>query len=162
MERKIPKKNYILVLILSIFTTGLTFFLMNTYNNNKVNDKRINFISEIKENELKSYITERSETVIYMSLSNNDQNEQLEQQLKEYTLKNNLEEKYIYLDLSTVDTTFYNSFYINYINESYTGNFEIKDPTLVFIKDGKVLNYINNINNIEEVEKFFLESGILE
>lgn len=162
MKRKIPKKNYILVLLLSLSTIILTFILVNTYNNNKVSNKRINFISEIKENELKNYITETDEAIVYMSKSNNEKNNLLEEELKEYTLKQNLEDKYVYLDLSLVDNNFYNDFYLNYIKESYTGNFEIKEPTMVIINKGKVKTYINNIDKLEEIKDFFVNNGVVE
>jgi hypothetical protein len=158
--RKIPKKNYLYVAILSIFTIMLTFYLVNLYNNNT--DKRISFVSEIKENELKSYTTETHEAIIYMSSKNNKSIEQFENDLEKYTLENNLEDKYVYLDLSLVNNNFYNEFYINYINESDIGNFKIIEPTIVLIKNGKVISYKNNLNNIEEIDAFFEDNEVLE
>ena len=32
MEKKIPKKNYLILIILIVFTVLLTLFLMKTYN----------------------------------------------------------------------------------------------------------------------------------
>lgn len=67
--KKIPLKNYFIVGFLIIFTIFLTFYLMKKYDSVKV--KEINFVSEVKENELDSYITERQEVIIYMASSNN-------------------------------------------------------------------------------------------
>ena len=143
--KKIPKKNYIYVTILSLFTIILTFYLSNLYLVNKRSENKISFVSEIKENELKSYLDETHEIIIYMSESKNKENDKLEEELKKYTQKNNLEDKYLYLDLSMVSSNFYNEFYVNYINEAYKGNFEIKDPTIIYIKNKKVESYNNNI-----------------
>ncbi len=160
--KKIPKKNYIYVTILSFFTIILTFYLSNLYLVNKRSENKISFVSEIKENELKSYLDETHEIIIYMSESKNKENDKLEEELKKYTQKNNLEDKYLYLDLSMVSSNFYNEFYVNYINEAYKGNFEIKDPTIIYIKNKKVESYNNNIKDINDVKKFFYENEVIE
>lgn len=160
--KKIPKKNYIYVTILSLFTIILTFYLSNLYLVNKRSENKISFVSEIKENELKSYLDETHEIIIYMSESKNKENDKLEEELKKYTQKNNLEDKYLYLDLSMVSSNFYNEFYVNYINEAYKGNFEIKDPTIIYIKNKKVESYNNNIKDINDVKKFFYENEVIE
>lgn len=160
--KKIPKKNYIYVTILSLFTIILTFYLSNLYLVNKRSENKISFVSEIKENELKSYLDETHEIIIYMSESKNKANDKLEEELKKYTQKNNLEDKYLYLDLSMVSSNFYNEFYVNYINEAYKGNFEIKDPTIIYIKNKKVESYNNNIKDIKDIKKFFYENEVIE
>lgn len=160
--KKIPKKNYIYVTILSLFTIILTFYLSNLYLVNKRSENKISFVSEIKENELKSYLDETHEIIIYMSESKNKENDKLEEELKKYTQKNNLEDKYLYLDLSMVSSNFYNEFYVNYINEAYKGNFKIKDPTIIYIKNKKVESYNNNIKDINDIKKFFYENEVIE
>lgn len=160
MEKKIPKKNYIIILLIFIFTILLTLFLMNKYNIN--NNESLSFVSEIKDNELNNYITERQEVIIYMSSSNNKNNYELEKELEKYTKEKNLKDKYIYLDLSNVNSNFYNEFYINYINESYTGNFKIQEPSMIIIRDGKVESYLNKINNINQIKLFFEKNEVLE
>ena len=100
--RKIPRKNYIYVLVLSFFTIALTFYLSTLYNNNKMSENKMSFVSEIKENELKNYLEETHEAIIYMSESKNKNNYNLEQELEKYTKAYNLEDKYVYLDLSLV------------------------------------------------------------
>ena len=161
MEKKIPKKNYIIVALISIFTILLTLFLMNKYNSNKTSEN-ITFVSEIKENELNNYVTERQEVIIYMSSSTNENIKELENDLEKYTKKKNLKDGYVYLDLSKVDSNFYNEFYINYLNESYTGKFKIEEPSLIIIRNGKVESYLNKINNINQIKLFFEKNGVLE
>jgi len=161
MEKKIPKKNYIIVILISVFTILLTFFLMNKYNSNKTIEN-ITFVSEIKENELNNYVTERQEVIIYMSSSTNENIKDLESDLEKYTKKKNLKDEYVYLDLSKVNSNFYNEFYINYLNESYSGKFKIEEPTIVIIRNGKVESYLNKINNINQIKLFFEKNGVLE
>lgn len=155
----IPKKNYIIVIFILIFTYILTFYLMNNY---KSNNNLLSFVSEIKYNEISDYITENQEVVIYMSLSNNKITKDLEKELEKLTIKKNLKNKYLYLNLNKANNNFYNEFYVNYIDEAREKEFEIKAPTIVLIENGRMTNYLNNINNIEQIEEFFKKTGVIE
>ena len=160
MEKKIPIKNYVIVVLLIILTVSLTFYLMITYNSK--DSKSLSFVSQVKENELDSYITERQEVIIYMSSSNNKYIKEFENELKKYTEDKNLKDLYVYLDLNDVSSNFYNEFYVKYLNESYTGTFEIKEPTIVIIRNGKIDSYLNNINDVDQVKELFEKNEVLE
>ena len=154
--RKIPIKNYIILLIIAIFTFSITFYLMNQYQTK--DNKKINFVSEIKENELDSYITEGHEVIIYMSKSDTEEIEKFEKQLKIYTTRNDLSNKYVYLNLNNVSDNFYNEFYLKYIKES-SNKFDIIEPAFIYIDDMKVIYYINNVDSIDLVKEFFAKIG---
>lgn len=158
--KKIPLKNYFIVGFLIIFTIFLTFYLMKKYDSVKV--KEINFVSEVKENELDSYITERQEVIIYMASSNNKELDKFNKDLKKYTEDKNLKDLYVYLDLKNVSSNFYNKFNIKYLKEADNSVFNIKEPTFVIIRNGKMDSYLNNINSIEQVKEFFKKNEVLE
>jgi len=158
--KKIPLKNYFIVGFLIIFTIFLTFYLMKKYDSVKV--KEINFVSEVKENELDSYITERQEVIIYMASSNNKGLDTFNKDLKKYTEDKNLKDLYVYLDLKNVSSNFYNKFNIKYLKEADNSVFNIKEPTFVIIRNGKMDSYLNNINSIEQVKEFFKKNEVLE
>ena len=158
--KKIPLKNYFIVGFLIIFTIFLTFYLMKKYDSVKV--KKINFVSEVKENELDSYITERQEVIIYMASSNNKELDTFNKDLKKYTKDKNLKDLYVYLDLKNVSSNFYNKFNIKYLKEADNSVFNIKEPTFVIIRNGKMDCYLNNINSIEQVKEFFKKNEVLE
>ena len=158
--KKIPLKNYFIVGFLIIFTIFLTFYLMKKYDSVKV--KKINFVSEVKENELDSYITERQEVIIYMASSNNKELDTFNKDLKKYTEDKNLKDLYVYLDLKNVSSNFYNKFNIKYLKEADNSVFNIKEPTFVIIRNGKMDSYLNNINSIEQVKEFFKKNEALE
>lgn len=158
--KKIPLKNYFIVGFLIIFTIFLTFYLMKKYDSVKV--KKINFVSEVKENELDSYITERQEVIIYMASSNNKELDTFNKDLKKYTEDKNLKDLYVYLDLKNVSSNFYNKFNIKYLKEADNSVFNIKEPTFVIIRNGKMDSYLNNINSIEQVKEFFKKNEVLE
>ena len=160
MEKKIPIKNYFIVVLIAILTISLTFCLMITYNNKEKNT--LSFVSQVKENELDSYITERQEVVIYKASSNNKNIKELEKDLKKYTEEKNLKDFYVYLDLKNVSASFYSKFYVKYLKEDYNKIFEIKEPSIIIIRNGKIASYLNSINNINEVEDFFKKNEVLE
>lgn len=159
MDKKVPKKNYLILLLLIITTILLTLFLMKTYNNKKKHVSKISFVSEIKANELDTYITESQEAIIYFTKV---ENEKLENELEEFTKEKNLSDKYVYIDLNIVEDKFYDEFYVKYLKESYNGDFEIIEPSIVIIRNGNLEKYLNNIKNRYQVEKFFLENGVIE
>lgn len=156
--KKIPLKNYLIVLILSVATVFLTFYFANNYKKNKIVQK-INFLSEIKQNELNSYISERSDVIIFMTYIDNDD---LIKNLKKYLKENELKSEFVYIDLNEVNNNFYNEFYVNYVNEASNKSFEIKNSTLVFIENGTINSYINNIKYIEQVKSFFESNELID
>ena len=74
--RKIPKKNYILLVLLLIMTVFSVFYIANWYTASKnfqLEDSIMkNFLGEIKESEIENYILENPETVIYVSIGNDE------------------------------------------------------------------------------------------
>jgi|GEM_PF-3782705 len=164
-DRIIPKKNYMIVLIISILTLLLIFGLKNIYEKNQViNNETLDFMSEIKENELKTFIIENHEAIIYLSSSNNETLDSFESKLKNYVLNNNLEKTIVYIDLSKVSDKFYENFNKQYFNNKQIIVFE-KEPSLLYIKEGKVVDYLSVSKskiNIDIVKEFVEIHGIQE
>ena len=71
---------------------------------------------QIKENELKTFIIENHEALIYLSSSNNDNLNSFELKFKKYVVNNNLEKAIVYIDLSKVSDKFYENFNKQYFN----------------------------------------------
>ena len=76
-ERKIPLKNYIILIIIYIITFLAVFYAIFWYNNYKVNRLTTpyiqNKINSISYEELDNYIIEYPNTIIYIG-KNNDEN----------------------------------------------------------------------------------------
>ena len=164
MKRTIPKKNYVLLLLICVSSLVLVFVLMNLYKNNQPKKaKNMSFLSEIKQNEIKNYITENREVIIYASSSTNTENVNLEKEIKKYLSEKNIINNFVYLDLSEVDDSFYEEFHLNYIKESSHEEIDLKkEPSLLIIDNGKMLSYINGITNISEFKHFCEENGALD
>ena len=70
-KKEIPTKNYIILIILSLVTLILTFNLAGIYQermeHNNQSNNIMKFLSEIKEEELKNYVLDNHDTIIYIS-----------------------------------------------------------------------------------------------
>lgn len=151
--RKIPLKNYFVLLVIVIITIILTLYLSSVYKEkNKTTTVMHEYISEITEKELTDYIIEKPIIFMYISDKFDLTNDKFEEDLKKEIKKNNLKDYFVYLNCSELTTKFINFFKTNY-------NLEIdinKTPILVLINDGKVkdIQYIDVTNyNIEQIVK---------
>jgi len=147
--RQIPKKNYVFALLILIVTVPLTFFLIDTFKNNK-GDYKIKMV-EIKENELDNYLTETTETIIYFS---NENNEELNKSVDKYVLKSEFKENTVYLNSSEVSNDFLVSF-----EKKYNGK-NIEQPSLILIEEGKI-THIKNIEHNSDIKIFFKVAEVI-
>ncbi len=134
-------KKYLLAIIISVITVVLVFGLMNIYNSNK----KLVFLTEVKQADLGQFITEKNDIIIYLTKNNN---KELTKSLEEYLENNEIKNNIIYIDLNAVDKNFENEL------EQYGASIKLNDPTIINIVNGKVANYDNNIEGIEEIKEF--------
>ena len=98
--REVPKKNYIIMLIIIITIVLVTIFLSNIYNNRfQKTSVLYNYLSEIKKKDLDSYLVEKPEIIIYASNKYNNSNEEQEKKLMQQIIDNNIYEYIVYLNL---------------------------------------------------------------
>lgn len=143
--RKIPLKNYFVLLVIVVITGVLTLYLSSVYREkNKTTTVMHGYISEITEKELTDYIIEKPIIFMYISDKFDLTNDDFEEDLKKEINKNNLKDYFVYLNSSDLTKEFSNFFKTNY-------NLEIditKTPILVLINDGEVkdIEYIDIYN----------------
>lgn len=136
--RKIPKKNYIIVIIMFCAVIVLTLSGARFYNNSiKETSTLYNYIKSITKEELEQYLSENPSTVLYISdkynLSNNENEELLKSKIVEFNLYNN----FIYMDKTQFDSEFVKKF-----NNKYKTKLDInKLPIIIIYSD----SYIKNI-----------------
>ena len=151
--RKIPIKNYIIAIIISILTVGLVLKLTDIYNSQQ---HKINFITEISEKDLDYYVAENNDVLIYMTTNRNSK--EINKQFKKY-LKNK-EIDIIYIDLNEVSDDFKDNFRKKYFPKYYSNTFIITDTTLVLIEDGMISKNLYNITDFEQIKEFIERSNI--
>ncbi len=111
--RQIKAKNYVLTFLLFILTIIAVLFIKRIYENREaievVTNDRMDVLSEIKENDLKSYVVENRKIIIYASYSSDFSIENFESQFREYIINHELTKEIVYLNLSQVGSKFYDT-----------------------------------------------------
>lgn len=145
--KKIPFKNYIYVFFIIIITILVVFKLMDIYNKNN----KIDFITEVKEQDLQQFVLEKNDVFIYFSKSNN---KKIEQELKKYLDNNEIKNDIIYVDLNNTSKDIETKINNNFKEISSTNYISIKNPTILYIADGKINDVLIEINNIDDIKQF--------
>lgn len=136
--RKIPKKNYIIVIIMFCAVIVLTLSGARFYNNSiKETSTLYNYIKSITKEELDQYLSENPSTVLYISDKYNLSNNENEELLKSKIVEFNLYDNFIYMDKTQFDSEFVKKF-----NNKYKTKLDInKLPIIIIYSD----SYIKNI-----------------
>lgn len=141
--RKIPVKNYFILLIMLFGVVVVTFAGKNYYNNNlKKVSSLYKYANHINRDELKEYLVESSSLIIYVTDKYNLNNEDSEELLKDKIVELNLYNNFIY-----VDSRVFNYKFLDYFNSTYHTNLNINNlPTMIIYDDGIVENIYYNLN----------------
>lgn len=139
-EKVIPKKNYIILVVLFVAIIALVLYLCNLYHVYDEHQREIPVIRgtlyEIQPDELEHFIMENPTTVIYMCTAANETCRDYEKDLKKLVEKDELQESIIYVNLSNVDQ---NQF-VDSFNAAYPYRVTLKKhyPAFVVFEDGDV------------------------
>ena len=143
--REVPKKNYIIMLIIIITIVLVTIFLSNIYNNRfQKTSVLYNYLSEIKKKDLDSYLVEKPEIIIYASNKYNNSNEKQETKIMQQIIDNNIYEYIVYLNLEDKKLNILNS-----INKKYDGKLKNKLPVLIVFENGKIKEAYYDLEEID-------------
>ncbi len=150
--RKIPTRNYLIAVIVMILTLILTVVLAKFYydSTHPTDENYLEFLSEVKPEELDNYLVENHDIMIYVTDSETT-DKKIDFQVKKILTKNDYIKDVVYLNLNGLDEDFYNKFSSKYnINSS-----SIVNNTLIIIKEEQVKKVINlNDNNVKQIHKY--------
>ncbi len=146
--REIPRKNYYVVLFVSILVVIITLYVRSFYLNYQMNsadgsifhDKSIN---QINIDDLDYAVDETNETILFVSYNNDPQIERMERRLYREIEKKNLNDRILYLD---VTNSLNNDEYIKVLRSKFP-NVEIdinKAPMFIYIKDGNAIEAMDS------------------
>lgn len=164
---KIPKFNYIKVLLLSIVTVALVIVLANIYtkknNYDLENSDVMNFLSVVKCDDLANYLVENQNIFIYMAPSSNSSLEEFELELKDYILNEELEKDFVYLDSSAFSSNDYNILKTNYFSDELLKDDIVVDDnvTIFVVNNQKIVEVLNDNVTIESVKVLINSYGEL-
>lgn len=146
--RKVPIKNYIFLIVLTILTFFLLYYSVSYYQKRKAYESsrntRMGFLSEVKEIELQTYILENHDTLIYISDSTDEQYRVFEKQLKTLIIGEDLTKELVYMDMYKVS----NQFFQNLKQDFFSNNFDLKTlvyPNILTISNGKIISVLYTV-----------------
>lgn len=143
--REVPKKNYAITFFIVFATVVVTLVVANSYRSQiKKTSLMYDYLSEIKINDLDSYLLENPSVVIYIADKYDLEKEEQEIKFKNEINEFNVYNYFIYLDVNDIDDSFIKNF-----SKEYNFDMDINNlPLLVVINDGKVIDSFNNLNDI--------------
>ncbi len=164
-NRDIPLKNYIILLIISILTVILVLYLASWYNTSKEyyknNSILSEYLSELKVDEIDSYLIDNPEIVIYYASAKDETIKEFEKEFKKLIQDNEISDEIIYIDSSKEE----NTDIISKINSISNKKIDLLvNPSLICIKEAKIDNILdsNEIKlNKRDVRNFLIKSGII-
>ena len=149
--KKIPLKNYFILLIMLFSVVVVTLFGASFYNNNlKKTSSLYKYATHMSKNSLKEYLSESPSLIIYISDKYDLSKEDVEESLKNKIIELNLYSNFVYVDYQEFDEKF-----LEYFNNTYHTNLNIDFlPTIVIYNDGAVekiyysldIDIIRNLN----------------
>lgn len=161
--REISKKNYLILVLVILATLFLIFFIREKYlvikEYESMTNERIDFIFEVKEEELDSYLMENSDVVIYMASSSDDTIANFELELKDYILEQQLGKEVVYINLNNVSDNFLEELEEKYfsVNLKASKLKLINQPNMVIVENRRVVSVMYNDTkqiNINDVKKY--------
>ncbi len=162
MEKKIPLKNYIILIVIFIVFALLVFYMRDWYNTTReyfnAHSPVLEVSTQMNQEELSNYAQENPDFILYVTLGYTDNIKTFERDFSKYITTHNL--NVVYIDATQID--------INAFNENLKNNFvsnknlasKVTVPNEVMIydfSDGQIKHIINNINNenMEYIDKLF-------
>ena len=158
-ERNIPRKNYIYLLLVLIFSLMVMYYFYlwhKSYKESLLNTEVLNeYLDVINFNEIDDYIMENKNAIIYVSVLGSEDINKFELKFINTIKENNLRNVILYMnvsdyDKSVIDNKFKNNssypYFVVYTDGVITGRYDIS-------KNGystkKVIKYLNRVGVIE-------------
>ncbi len=153
MKKEIPKKNYVILIVVFLVTIIAVFYVRDWYNTTKEyyaqNSVMTKVIREIKSEEIANYILENQRFILYVSSGQNSEIKKFEDDFKGLIQKLDLRDDVLYMNLDGVDA---NRFY-DLLKNDFVSNSKIKnqlvdsDASLYLFMDGKVTSVLNDVDD---------------
>lgn len=171
-EREIPRKNYYLLLLLSVLTVLILWYCVNWYQERQkyelTTSSVAEIVSEVKQEELPNYLLDNPNAVVYFTSFQDKDIKSFEKEFKKYILKHELTNEIVVVDTDKIQgqefyTKFVNDYFVNELkNKSVNLNYL---PNMIIVKDGKVKNVLITYDTeitMNEVEHFLEKNEVIE
>ncbi len=145
MNRKIPGRNYLILILLFIITIGGAISFYIVYSNASNEELKIpvlrDKVAEIKTGDVDVFLSENPDALIYVGVANDENSRKLEKDLIDLIDRKQIELVYVNLtDLTEKERTdFYKSMNDNYSSgEKKLSNY----PAFIIIKNQKIYDLV--------------------
>lgn len=147
--REIPKKNYMILVVLLAVTVFLTLFLSNIYRNKeKLTSNFYQYANKITPESFDEFMTENEDVIIYIGDKYDLTLEKVEKELSKKIDELNIKHGLIYIDKEYVDKKFIKKL------KGYDINVDLNRlPVVVVVVEEEVLKnvIVNSNTNIDEL-----------
>ena len=170
MERKIPLKNYIILVVVAVLFVFLVFYMRNWYNMTRVyyngGSLMLDVSTKLNQEELSNYALENPNFILYVSSGYDDNTKKFEKNLKNYINKNHIN-NIVYLDASEIDINSFNA----YLKNNYALNSNVaskithnQNITIYDFDNGKISHVIASAENqsIKNIAKLFKKYEMID
>ncbi len=146
-KRKIPSKNYVILIIIVIITVILTFYIsawVKAYQDDKLKVSPLSgVVEEVLPEEIKTTIAEQNEIMLYVSYTQNDKIYKAEKDILKYLKDHDIVDKMLYVNISEQQDE-----YEKILKDTFP-NITFEDaPLLIYVKNGEAVEVINNTKGV--------------
>ncbi len=169
MEKKIPLKNYVILVVIFIAFVFLVFYMRDWYNTTRVyyneNSPVLEVSIEMNQEELGNYAQENPDFILYVSSGYTDSIKSFERKFRNYIVEHNL--NVVYIDASSIDINEFN----NYLKNNFVDNSSLEskitndqEVTVYDFTNGKIVHVIDNIDDedMDYIDEIFNRYGMID
>ncbi len=153
-NRKIPTRNYLIVIVIILVTILLALSISNYFRKKIEYQNQTNitsYLSEIKIEELDNFLTENHDVMIYLVDSNNST--KLQNKVKKIILNYNYNKDMVVLNTSSDSESIFNLLKEKYSNPNQ--NSKYMTNSILIIKEGKIVAVFEiNDDNVKNMRTF--------
>ena len=165
--RKISPMNYVIVAIIFVITIVAVFAVRRMYleKEEEPTNQRLQILSEVKEDDLKSYLVENTEIVIYLSHAKSSEIKAFEETLSNYIKENDLSKNIVYLNLDEVSSNFYENIKNKYFSSNISSLKLLDQPNMLLVENGKVTKVLyenEKTISLTDIQEFFRVNEVID
>ncbi len=147
--RVIPRRNYLILGALIVVTLFLLFYFymwVDAYNETKLNRPILDkYMEVINYNELNNYLVENPNTIIYVSVLEDETIREFEKQVKAAYKKQEVDREVLYMDIT--DQISDKNYHNEMVNKYAVGSLNMTNVPLVVVFENGNIREIYNISN---------------
>lgn len=168
MERKIPLKNYIILMIIVVLFVLLVFYMRDWYKTASIyyngGSLMLDVATQVNKEELNNYAQENPNFILYVSSGDKSDIKKFESKLKKYIIQNNIS-SIVYLNVDEKEISNFNEYLkTNFVNNSSQVKkiTDSQNVTIYSFENGIVTNIIENADkkSINSIGKIFKKYGV--